>query len=286
MSFDSFNIHTILFATDLSEGSLVPLRWAGELAYLSAAKLVILHVLPLGQEDSVNSSTLREQAQDSMNELVSVSNSVLAAKQIKSEIIVRVGNVRDTIFEIQQGISANIVVVGSSGKSVGHGIGRGSTAESIARSLPCPVVAVGPAVKRFALPSGNRTLIFLSDLTETSLSALPAAISLARGLSASVLLLHVTNALDHGHKLVNKVESKLLRDLMSTLKDDGVPFEMVMKAGSVKSEVLSLAEQRNTNLIVMGLHRSDLEDGTRLHGTFTSIVREASCPVVAVISPS
>ena len=55
--------------------------------------------------------------------------------------------------------------------------------------------------------------------------------------------------------------------------------------GPAAVRIESFARERNVDLIVMGVRRGDLEDGTRLHGTVSDVIREAPCPVLSLAPP-
>lgn len=280
--------YAVLFATDLSDGSSIVLNYAAGLASVYQAKLVLVHVLdPASQGNSMDSSAsdLRQLAQSAKLELERISQSLLAAHGITGEVVVRYGSIRDVIFQVQQESAAQLVVMGSSGKKKGAASGKtlGSVAEAVLRSLPCSVLIVGPRVGLRPFSEKAEAVVFTTDFSPISLAALPVAASFSARLSANLLLLHVRDSHDmhtgFEDELKNREKLKILAQSVET-KPGQVKY--FIEGGEVAQSALSFAREHNADFIAMGAHHGDLDDGTRLHGIVSDIVREAHCPVITI----
>lgn len=278
-----FPIHTIIFATDLSERTTGPLNCAVEIAASLSAKLILVHVLTPHEANLMEhaSSEIREQAEFARNELGRISQSILAAKHIPSEIVVRHGEIRDVIFEIRRQYSADLVVVGSSGQRAGKGRALGSTAEAIFRTIPCSVVAVGPNVRSNNSAGHLQSILFPVDFaSRASVGALSDAAVLSRRVAAKLILLHVSKPFALG----NNCDSKTRMDNAVELARQRWPLvEGVLLEGPVAQCILACAKERSIGLIVMSVRPGDLEDGTRLQGVISDVIREATCPVLSLV---
>jgi nucleotide-binding universal stress UspA family protein len=276
-------VHIVLLATDLSDNSPVALNYAVGIASAYRAKLFLVHVLdPATTSTALDSSPsdLRNLALAAKLELTRISQSLLAAQGITCEIIVRHGNVRDLIFQAQQECSADLVVLGSSGRK---GKPLGSVSEAVLRSIPCSVLTVGPHVERRQFSPKAQSILFPTDFSAPSLAALPAAASLAVNLSARLVLLHICDPYHLHSCFEHEAEcGKKLSDLARSVKKKLVHVETFIQQGSIAESTVSFAKEKNVDYIVMGVHHGDLEDGTRLQGTVSDIVREALCPVLTV----
>jgi nucleotide-binding universal stress UspA family protein len=280
-------IHTVLFATDLAENAPAALSYAGGIASLYGARLFLVHVLdPAAAKNGMDSSSsdLRHLAEGAKNELTCISQSVLAAQGLPGEVLVRYGNVRDTVFQLQQEHSVDLVVLSSSGRKNGRGRGVGSIAEAILREMSCSVLIVGPKVKPRAVSTKTQLVLFPTDFSKRSLGALSTAVSLTTKLSATLLLLHICNPYGpdscFGHEATCK---KNLSEIAHSVEKQKIPVEQLVREGKVEANILSVAKEKRADFIIMGVHHGDLDDGTRLHGTVSEIVREASCPVFTIV---
>jgi nucleotide-binding universal stress UspA family protein len=139
---------------------------------------------------------IRDLAQSAQDELKSISQSLLTARGIGGEVIVRYGNVRDIILQVQQECSADILVIGSSGRKIDRGKALGSTAEALLRGAPCDVLTIGPHVEWGSVSAKTRSLLSPTDYSKASLLALRVAISLAVNQSATLFLFHICDPYD------------------------------------------------------------------------------------------
>jgi len=276
-------IRTVLFATDLSDGSSIVLNWAAAIASTYKAKLALVHVFDPGNAGNwtdSSSSDLRNLANVAKTELERVGQSLLAAQGITSEIIVRYGNVRDAIFQVQHELSAEMVVLGSSGKKTHQPKFLGSIAEAILREMRCGVVTVGPRVSQRPFSSNPQIILFPTDFSASSLAALPAAISLALDLCADLALLHVCNPYESHSCFEHQATCrKNLAAIAEQVGKQRIPVEQFLESGVIAERCLYLAKEKTADFIVMGVRHGDLEDGTRLHGTVADLIREAPCPI-------
>lgn len=280
-------IHAVLFATDLSENTPAALSYAVHLASIDGAKLFLVHVLdPADANASMDSSSsdLRDLAQSAKSELTHISDSLLVAQGVQGEVLVRYGNVRDVIFQLQQEYSADLVVLGSSGRKTGRGKGLGSIAEAILRGMPCNVLTIGPKVMPPAISASAQMIVFATDFSDGSLAALPTAASLAAKFSANLLLLHICNPYEPHSYFTHELacRKKLTEIAQSVKKQKMIRIECLVREGQIGETVLSVAEEKHADFIVMGVHHGDLQDGTRLHGIVAEVVREARCPVFTI----
>ncbi|WP_348266090.1 universal stress protein [Edaphobacter paludis] len=276
--------HVILFATDLSDHSAAALRYAASVATAYGAKLFLVHVLDpdITPTDS-SPSDLRNLAQSAMSELKGICQSLLATHGITAQAIVRYGNVRDVIFQVQQECSADIVVLGSSGKKISRGNTLGSTAEAVLRSMPCNVLTIGPHIEWHPFSTKAQAILFPTDLSADSLAALPTAVSMATSLSARLLLLHVCDPYELHSCFGGEVDcKKKLREVAASTETQELRVEYSAEEGRIAERTLSFAKEKHVDLIVMAIHQGNLDDGTRLHGIVSDIVRESQCPVFTV----
>jgi nucleotide-binding universal stress UspA family protein len=139
---------TILFPTDFSEGSAAAAAYVEDLAGKYGSKVCLAHVI----YDIAKASSwyvpsidmekfyeeLREGAEEEMDKFASENLSGL--KDI--EKVVTTGVPADGILELVEEKGADVVVMGTHGRS---GIDRvlfGSTASKVVRHAPCPVLTV------------------------------------------------------------------------------------------------------------------------------------------------
>ena len=171
-------IRNILFATDFSPCSNVALTFASAIARRHQAALFLVHVLPPEpryelplehQPDELNACKLEAARQfDAL-----LQSSALA--DLVHEPILRCGALWETIQSVIADRAIDLIVVGTHGREGIRKLLLGSTAEVIFRNAACPVLTVGPHVSSELLATGMGRILFATDFSAASMSALPYA---------------------------------------------------------------------------------------------------------------
>jgi nucleotide-binding universal stress UspA family protein len=143
---------TILVPTDFSEGARDALRLASELAKTHHAKVVILHVteLPPGLDTGTMIApapggipiTVVDFAREQALAWMAQDRAQFVDKGIDVTIRIEVGPAVDTVIEIATEIRADLIVVGTHGRTGFAHFVLGSVAERIVRRAPVPVLTV------------------------------------------------------------------------------------------------------------------------------------------------
>jgi nucleotide-binding universal stress UspA family protein len=224
-----------------------------------------------------------------------------SAPGITIEAVVREGNTAAEILEQAASMKADLLVIGTHGRSGFERLVLGSVAEKVLRKASCPVMTV-PRGLPDAVPAGPviyKRILCPVDFSESSLQALNYAISMAQEADGQLTVLHVV-----AHEFENAT------DITSTLSDAGITLgsfvkqreealrqrlqevvasapefcslESLMTHGKPWREVLRIAAERQNDLIVMGVQGRGAADLLFFGSTTQHVVREASCPVLTL----
>ncbi|HRP98423.1 MAG TPA: universal stress protein [Rhodocyclaceae bacterium] len=140
-------IKTILFATDFSEGSERACDMARTLAGLADAKLVVLHVITeLADKRSrylpseVIDTVIREVERHAVEDMRTFCSKHFAGLDTATEIVV--GKGADAILAQADKLDADLIVMGTHGRTGIEKLVVGSTAEKVVRGARIPVLTV------------------------------------------------------------------------------------------------------------------------------------------------
>ena len=140
-----FKIHSILCPVDFSDASRKAVRYAREFAASMGSVVYLLNVVeprPMAVDITLNYVPLEEDLEKAAKaDLDFVLQQFLSAG-LKAECSVEIGNPSDVILEKSGELNANLVIMGSHGKT---GLSRfimGSVAETVVRKANCPVLIV------------------------------------------------------------------------------------------------------------------------------------------------
>lgn len=206
------------------------------------------------------------------------------------------GSVPSEILRFAKELPADLVVMGTHGRSGFERLMLGSVTEKILRKAPCPVLTVPLRAPAVAPVNAlfNRVLCAV-DFSPASIHALSLAQSLAGEASARLCVMHVLEPVSIFEPVVAvgsdglpAVSADLRREVRHRLEGlvggDTRAFTDVAEivvAGKPYQEILRAAEEQRSDLIVIGAHGG--RRGLPAFGSTTAhVVREAQCPVLTV----
>lgn len=301
-----FPLEHVLCPTDHSDFSERALRLAIALCRWSGAQLSVLRVIPdvmptPGGPDlpvtALASPALRAEAERDLG--------LFAQPAIDAGIAVRTvlreGDPWREILHESGAAPADLIVMGTHGRSGFEHLLLGSVTEKVLRRASCPVLTVcHGSASGTALPF--RRLLVATDLHPGCEHTLEIACALAEASGAKLSVVHAIENLPgpglHPYlvvpelaelrgKLEQDAHERLARAFPSDVRER-VEIETRVVAGSARREVLRLAGELAADLVVLGTHAHGPLGHLLFGSTCEQVVRAAPCPVLAVrpISPA
>ena len=136
-----WNIHIILCPTDYSERSDIACRIACSLARDYRAKLVLMHVA-LRSVTIEGEAVIAPRSEDYFREEREKLEGVSVPAGVRVERQVAEGAPAEEILRAAQAVKANLIVMGTHGRTGLARLLAGSVAEQVMRRAPCPVLTV------------------------------------------------------------------------------------------------------------------------------------------------
>ena len=286
-------LKNLLYVTDFSQPSEAALPFAVALARRYEATIHALHVLTpslygagdfalTGIAFEAETETALAAMQQLESQLANVQHHVILERAV------------DVWAGVEQAINdtaADLIVLGTHGRTGAQRFLLGSVAEQIFRRSLCPVLTVGPAVRTSAHHGGwFHRILFATDYSAASLAAAPYAVSVAENNEARLVLLHVAPAIEAGksdHKSDLSVAEMIQRlyDSVPRHAELSIPPEVAVEYGDPADKIIEEAAQRSADLIVLGVKcaRGHLGAATHVeHATAHEVLARATCPVLAV----
>jgi nucleotide-binding universal stress UspA family protein len=278
----------ILCPIDLSDTSLRALSQACALSRWYDAPLTALLVEAPSLADASPREVWRGQMQ-------AFAKRVASDTEIDYEVE-ESAHVPDAIVGRARALPAELIVMGSRGRSGLKGALLGSVAERVLRAAPCPVMVVPPHDTVPTSTASFKHLVCPVDFSESSVQALTWALSLAEEADARLSLLHVqevppellARALDSGANL-DEVHAASRADALARLRSlvpEGATrycsIDTAATSGAAGREILKFAEDHHADLIVMGARGHNAIDRFFFGSKTQEVVRRATCPVFTV----
>lgn len=151
-------IKTILFPTDFSQGARAAMDYALAMAQDYKAKLILLYVIQdisIAEwyiPSSISAADLVEDMQKSADREMEKWGNEVAAKVPSVERMVVRGVPFVEIIRTAKDRHADLIVIGTHGRTGIDHMLFGSTAEKVVRKSTCPVLTVRMAGKEFKMP--------------------------------------------------------------------------------------------------------------------------------------
>lgn len=315
------NLKRILCPVDLSELSMLALRFAQAVASRYEALLTVIHVMqnpyldiPGGETGAFSFGELVDLYRKEREEHILDALRCEGAPAVKLDIVFREGTPYDEITKMARETETDMVIMSTHTGQTHDGLAGGTT-ERVVRLAPCPVLSVRTdhsLEKREKLEhlkdlmntnsTASRTILLPTDFSEHSTLAANYAISLAQEYKADIIVLHVLERVAEftsmmgndlpGYEVVlihyddlSKMAEKRVKEICDRAAEHNVTAHGRIVPGSPKHEIFTIAKSEPIDLIVIGTHgRRGLS--RVIHGSVAeAVVRYAPCSVLSVKQP-
>lgn len=283
-------IECILCPTDLSPDSDEALRYAIALARAYNAELILLHC------DQTDEGPMRnhDEAAQAIRTALDAHSGVNGVAGLDWKSLVVTGDdVGETIAREAAMYRADLIVMRSRRRPHRAAL-LGSTAESVSRTAPCPVLVMHTDEREWVTGLDTkielRRVLVAYDFSDYSELALNHALSFAQEYQSELHLLHVLppNSLNESeiswyplgregayHKAAHRLqkavpgEAHLWCDIKHAVSE-GQPYR----------EILKYAEKNQIDLICLGAHGAGFGIQTLFGSNVDRVLRQAPCPVL------
>jgi nucleotide-binding universal stress UspA family protein len=282
-------IKRILFATDFSSCAHHAEEYVAFLAKAYEASVTILHVLEIYEGAYVTTVQDPSETNDRLDDIVR--RLTQPAGRVRYQQ--RAGIPDAIICQMAEEIPADLIVLGTHGRTGLQHVLLGSTAERVLTIAPCPVLTMrqhgkveGHDAKK---PIQFKQIVVPMDFSDCSLDALEYGGQIAKDFGAFLTLLHSLEPLSYGSDLTFGHTAEQNRQQIATrlklvadeVQSQGISVRAVIRGGLPADSILDFIDGSHCDLIVMGTHGrrglSHLVKGS----VAEAVLRRASCPVLA-----
>jgi len=280
------NIERILCPTDLSPDSDEALRYATALAQAYSAKLLVCYCA--GRAVSNGCEKVKGLFEESIGPHISLAD----ISKLDCESIVISGEAAKAIVDEAAHQHVDLIVMRSRRRPHAAAV-LGSTAESICRNAPCPVLVTHPDEREWVDNSNGKIdlkrVLVAYDFSDYSELALSYALTLAQEYQSELHLLHVLpprveKLWSSSSEVAFEINfQKATRRLQYVIPSDAYQWCKISKPvteGQPYREILSYAEENKIDLICMGAHGTDFGMRALFGSNADRVLRQAPCPVL------
>jgi nucleotide-binding universal stress UspA family protein len=297
-------INRILCPIDFSECSYRALHHAMAVARWYEASVTVLHVFTNVPNMEVPGVPLADPDHELLIKRMQAFAGV-APPPVPVNFVARCApDVRREILAEAETLLADLIVIGSHGRSGFERLLLGSVTEKVVRKSSCPIMVVPPYAPDAdgpGLTHGVRPRILCAiDFSDASLGALEYAISLAEETDAELTLFHSIEVppelrepipvpadfnIDQCHAAAEAACLQRLRALVPPPVRTYCQVKTAVSEGAAYRQLLRLSAEQPTDLIVMGVHGRGAVDLLLFGSNTARVIRAATCPVLIIPSP-
>lgn len=258
----------IIATTDFTEISHRTVEVCARLAAKSSAQVTLLHAydpIPLGPAVSYPATiwTGDDFAQQMKNEAEGLLEDLRKSRMPDADVnvvAVAAQNTSHGICHHAEKNDADLIVVGTHGRTGVAHLMMGSVAERVVRHAPCSVLAVRPAVDAASFP---KHILVATDFSDLSKAALRDAAMLGSAFDAKITVLHVFRESPDslpgnmvGYRSLGDVEGALREALDDIRKEhfEGRGGVDLVVSTAPALAIAQYAQRNDVDLIVMGTH--------------------------------
>jgi nucleotide-binding universal stress UspA family protein len=302
---ESLSINRILCPFDFSGPSMTALRYASSLARHFGSKLLIRHVADIpaslllaGAEPGAITGWRQQLPQLKHDIEAFVEEAGIQGNE--TEVMVCEGPILDLLVRMISQERIDLTVMGTHGHKGFNRLVLGSVTEGVIHHVSCPVLVVGKPELGFVQPEQPasvklQTILFATDFSPRSDRALAYALKWACEWAAKLIVLHTVPELPPGTAgmlgVLPEYNPYFDRQLSMAWEQmrDVVPHSIAARCevsyevrhGDPRHEIISVAEQRKADLIVLGARGAG--GAASLWGSVSSaVVRSGRFPSMVV----
>lgn len=266
----------ILVPVDFSEPSSRAFKLALLLARARDATVHLMHDIEVPTETITGATIIKEEMEkayaesnDKMEELEQLPE----AEDVQvNRVILKSTDPKRSILTYAEENDIDLIVMGTHGRTDPvEGI-LGSTAERVLRRSSSPTLTV-----REECPVDKLAHILVPvDFSEYSPRAIQHAAEIADAHGGRLTILHA------GAEGTPEEDEQRLRELVAEAGIEGHPTELVVSTDDVSDAILSVADEREADLVLMITHGRTGLRRALTRSVAESVVRKAACPVMTI----
>jgi nucleotide-binding universal stress UspA family protein len=300
-------IQRILCPIDFSEFSRRALDHAVALAKWYDSTIALLHVCTVAPVAAyapgsgvLPSAALTPEDRDALLAAMRRFAENATSPDVLVELDIAEGSTTAAILDTVESMPADLLVMGTHGRSGFERLVLGSVTEKVLRKSRCPVLTVprGAGVSPVP-PVLFKRIVCAIDFSDCSMHALNYGMSLAQEADADLIVVHVIELPPGTPHAVDEtvLAGPRLREYVTFAEEDArarlreaVPdsvraychVDTELLSGKPYQEILRVADTRNADVLIVGIHGRGAIDRMFFGSTVQHLVRQASCPVLTL----
>jgi nucleotide-binding universal stress UspA family protein len=289
-------IKKILVPVDFSPPSTLAVNNGIALARKFRAKLSLLHVVEapsaLLYTFPTESDRIEAQRMEHAEKMLPLLVGAEDQDDLDVSFIVRAGDIEDVIRTVAAEEGADVVVMGTHGRSLFGRLLIGSVTQALLRTLGVPVFTVC----RVSRPLEFKRILFATDFGPNSDKGVQLAFEIAGQTGASLIIAHtmdkrpamtyetpeVGELFDEQRREAREQAQKKFSEFKEEATRREVSLECVLSEGDAAETLVRIADETEADFIILGLRKRGIITRALLGSVAEPVLRTAHVPVFSI----
>ena len=271
---------TILFPTDFSKNATHASRYAGMVAKLFDANIVLLHVYHIPMVPAYNTSfevkdtitqnenSIKEDLQTFATEFMKNSN--LANERVTQKV--EYGFASEKTVEIADSMNVDLIVMGTKGASDILDKWLGTHAQDVIKNAKCPVLTI-PNDVPIDYP---QRILYAADFKDDEIHAVQKVLDIAKFLGATCKVVHIHEAFEPN---IGHIVEETIKDLENKFKNEDVTVQQFHRDDTIEG-IETYIKTYEPNVLAMAIHEKSFLDNIFSTSVTQHFIQEAKIPML------
>jgi len=271
---------TILFPTDFSKNAAHASRYAGMVAKLFDANIVLLHVYHIPMVPAYNTSfevkdTIVQNENDIKEELQTFATELMKNSNLANERIIQkieYGFASEKTVEIADSMNVDLIVMGTKGASDMLDKWLGTHAQDVIKNAKCPVLTI-PNDVPIDYP---QRILYAADFKDDEIHAVQKVLDFAKFLGATCKVMHVHEGFEPN---IGHIVEETIKDLENKFKDEDVTVQQFHRDDTIEG-IETYIKTYAPDILAMAIHEKSFLDNIFNTSVTQHFIQEAKIPML------
>ena len=271
---------TILFPTDFSKNAVHASRYAGMMAKLFDANVILLHVYHIPMVPAYNTSfevkdavlqnenEIKQQLQTFATEFRMDSN--LASERIIQKV--EYGFASEKTIEIANSMKVDMIVMGTKGASNLLDRWLGTHAQDVMAKAECPVFTI-PNKASIEFP---QRILYAADFKDDEIHAVQKVLDIAKPLGATCKVIHIHEEFEPN---IGHIVEETIKELEQNFKGDDVTVQQFHRDDTIEG-LETYMKTYEPDILALAIHEKSFLDNIFSSSISEHFIQEAKIPIL------
>ena len=271
---------TILFPTDFSENAVHASRYAGMMAKLFDANVILLHVYHIPMVPAYNTSfEVKDAVSQNENEIKQQLQTFATAFRMDSNLAserviqkVEYGFASEKTIEIANSMKVDMIVMGTKGASNMLDKWLGTHAQDVMTKAECPVFTI-PNDVSIEFP---QRILYAADFKDDEIHAVQKVLDIAKPLGATCKVIHIHEEFEPN---IGHIVEETIRELETNFKEDDVTVQQFRRDDTIEG-LETYMKTYEPDILALAIHEKSFLDNIFSTSISNHFIQEAKIPIL------